>query len=98
MVEPAETRTRTAAEYDSGMTTKIAVSLPDDLVDQARAAVQAGAAASVSAYVAQAMRTFGRSESLASVVAEIYGEVGHPTARDRAWVRKMLDRVEDASG
>jgi Arc/MetJ-type ribon-helix-helix transcriptional regulator len=53
------------------MTTKIAVSLPDELVLQARAAVQAGAATSVSAYVAQAMRTFGRSESLADVVAEI---------------------------
>jgi Arc/MetJ-type ribon-helix-helix transcriptional regulator len=80
------------------MTTKIAVSLPDELVVQARAAVQAGAATSVSAYVAQAMRTFGRSESLADVVAEIYGEIGRPTARDRAWVGKALDSVEDSAG
>jgi Arc/MetJ-type ribon-helix-helix transcriptional regulator len=78
------------------MTTKIAVSLPDDLVAQARAAVDAGQAASVSAYVAEALRNFGRAETLADVVAEIYDEVGRPTARDRSWVGRVLDRVEDS--
>ena len=36
------------------MTTKLAVSLPDELAEQARQAVREGRAASVSAYIADA--------------------------------------------
>ena len=46
--------------YDPGMTTKIAVSLPDKLLAEAKAAVASGRAASVSAFVAEAMSAASR--------------------------------------
>ena len=57
--------------YDSGMTTKIAVSLPDELVDAARAAVREGRAPSVSAYVADAMADKARRTSLGELLDEL---------------------------
>ena len=78
------------AQYDSSMTIKIAVSLPDELVAEAKAAVASGRAASVSAYVAEAMRGVSRRETLLEVLDDIYEEVGHPTAEDRAWAREQL--------
>lgn len=77
-------------EYDSGMTTKIAVSLPDDLVDAARAAVRDGRAASVSGFVAEALAAHVRSGSLAALVADIIAEDGPPSAEDEAWAASML--------
>ena len=72
------------------MTVKIAVSLPDDLVAEAKTAVASGRAASVSAYVADAMRSVSRRESLREVLVDIYEEIGHPTAEERAWAREQL--------
>ena len=57
--------------YDSGMTTKIAVSLPDELVDAARAAVREGRAPSVSAYVADAMADKARRTPLGELLDEL---------------------------
>ena len=57
--------------YDSGMTTKIAVSLPDELVEAARAAVRDGRAASVSAYVADAMADKARRTSLGELLDDL---------------------------
>ncbi len=78
------------AWYDSGMTTKIAVSLPDDVVDDARAAVERGEAASVSAYVAAAMRSFARKDSLAAFLDDIDAELGPPSDKDLTWARVAL--------
>lgn len=64
--------------YDSGMTTKIAVSLPDELVEAAREAVRDGRAASVSAYVADAMADKARRSSLGEILDQLdrlYGPV-----------------------
>ncbi|MGH8930312.1 MAG: toxin-antitoxin system antitoxin subunit [Egibacteraceae bacterium] len=72
------------------MTTKIAVSLPDDLVVVARRAVAEGRAASVSAFVAGALEEQGRYADLASLLAEMAAEAGPPTAEDRAWARHAL--------
>jgi Arc/MetJ-type ribon-helix-helix transcriptional regulator len=72
------------------MTKKIAVSLPDDLVAEAKDAVASGRAASVSAYVADAMRAVGRRESLLDVIQDIYEEIGYPTAEEREWAREQL--------
>ena len=80
----------TAARYDPGMTVKIAVSLPDELVEQARAAVAAGRAASVSAYVADALREKGRRRTLADWVAEQEAEFGPITEAEAAWADKAL--------
>jgi Arc/MetJ-type ribon-helix-helix transcriptional regulator len=72
------------------MTKKIAVSLPDELVAEAKDAVASGRAASVSAYVADAMRAVGKRETLREVLDDIYEEIGYPTAEDRAWAREQL--------
>lgn len=76
--------------YARGMTTKIAVSLPDELVVAARQAVAAGQAASVSAFVADAIEEHGRYEQLAALLSEMAIEAGTPTEGDRLWAREAL--------
>ena len=61
----------------SGMTTsKIAVSLPSELVEHAQRAVSEGRAASVSAYVARALREQAKLDDLASLLDEMLAETG----------------------
>lgn len=72
------------------MTTKIAVSLPDDLVEAARQAVADGRAASVSAFVAEAMEEHGRYEQLSVLLSEMAAQAGAPTDADRVWARQAL--------
>jgi hypothetical protein len=72
------------------MTTKIAISLPDELVAAARAAVDRGESASVSAFVAQTIEKHGRYRELADLLAEMAAQAGTPTAEDRAWARAAL--------
>lgn len=71
------------------MTTKIAVSLPDELVAQARVAVEEGRAASVSAYVAEAMRAYGSRYSLRDWLDEMEAELGPPGPEVQAWARSV---------
>ena len=75
---------------DRGMTTRIAVSLPDDVVAAARAAVAEGRAAGVSALVSEALRAHLSGSTLSSVVAEMVAEHGEPTDADRAWAEEAL--------
>lgn len=72
------------------MTTKIAVSLPDELVAQARAAVQEGRAASVSAYVAEALADRYRRRSLVQLLDDLDAELGPTGADDVAWAARAL--------
>jgi Arc/MetJ-type ribon-helix-helix transcriptional regulator len=72
------------------MTTKIAVSLPDELVAAARRAVGEGRAPSVSAYVASALARQVRQDDLAALVAEMRAEHGAPSADDYAWADEVL--------
>lgn len=72
------------------MTTKIAVSLPDELVATAREAVADGRAPSVSSFVATALRAQRRYGQLADLLAEMADDAGQPTERDRAWARRAL--------
>ena len=73
------------------MTTKIAISLPDELVEQARRAVASGAAPSVSAYIAGAMSERGRRERLADVLGELLADSGGPmTDAERAAADDLL--------
>jgi Arc/MetJ-type ribon-helix-helix transcriptional regulator len=72
------------------MTTKIAVSLPDELVATARQAVAAGRAASVSAFIAQTITEHGRHADLVNLLAEMAAERGAPTQEDRVWAREAL--------
>ncbi len=81
---------RTGDRYDSGMTTKIAVSLPDELVAAAKRAVDERRAASVSAYVAAALARQVREDDLAMLLAEMHAEHGRPSAEDYAWADQVL--------
>ncbi len=72
------------------MTKKIAVSLPDHLVEEARAAVTSGDAASVSAYVAAAMHSYGRRDSLAALLDDLDADFGAPDPEVTTWARQTL--------
>ncbi len=74
-------------------TTKIAVSLPAELVDQAHRAVAEGRAPSVSAYVAKALEEKAKLDDLASLLDEMLAETGGPlTARERKAADRALGR------
>jgi len=67
------------------MTSKIAVSLPDELVDQARRAVVEGRAASVSAYIAESLMQRERRDSLIELLDDLDRELGPPGPEAREW-------------
>ena len=74
-------------------TTKIAVSLPAELVEQARRAVTEGRAASVSAYVAQALGEQAKLDDLRSLLEEMLAESGGPlSAAERRAADQALSR------
>jgi Arc/MetJ-type ribon-helix-helix transcriptional regulator len=79
------------------MTVKITVSLPDELVAEARAAVEAKQAASVSAYVATAMRVFADRYTWQDFMAEMNELHGPPSAEDYAWARAQLGLTDARS-
>ncbi len=62
--------------------TKIAVSLPAELVVQARRAVAEGRATSVSAYVAEALEDRSKLDDLASLLDEMLADTGGPLTAD----------------
>jgi antitoxin ParD1/3/4 len=72
---------------------KIAVSLPAELIDQAKRAVAEGRAANLSAYVAEAMAEKTKLDDLAQMLAEMLGETGGPlTDEERTAADKVLGR------
>jgi Arc/MetJ-type ribon-helix-helix transcriptional regulator len=78
-----------------GMTrkAKIAVTLPQELVLAARAAVREGRAASVSAYVAEAMAQRATADDLDALLAEMLDNTGGPmTDEERLWADQLLQR------
>lgn len=77
--------------YDAGMTIKIAVSLPDHLVIEARAAVAEGRADSVSGYVAEAMQAISRRQTLRELLDELDEEYGPPSAEAVGWAESFFD-------
>jgi antitoxin ParD1/3/4 len=70
---------------------KIAVSLPEEQIAAARRAVAEGRAASVSAYVSQALAAREREETLSGVVADLITELGRPSSEAYAWADEVLD-------
>ena len=47
-------------------------------------------AASVSAFISQALARRDADEEMAETIAEIYAESGRPTEEDRLWARRVL--------
>jgi Arc/MetJ-type ribon-helix-helix transcriptional regulator len=78
----------------TGMTTsKIAVSLPAELVEQAQRAVADGRAPSVSAYVASALEEKAKLDDLAALLDEMLAESGGPlTTREKKAADRALGR------
>jgi Arc/MetJ-type ribon-helix-helix transcriptional regulator len=72
------------------MTVKLAVSLPDELAEQARRAVREGRADSVSGYIADALAQAERTRSISTLVADMRAEDGKPSEEDYAWARRAL--------
>jgi Arc/MetJ-type ribon-helix-helix transcriptional regulator len=71
-------------------TAKIAVTLPPELVEAAKRAVETGRAPSVSAYVAKALARQERADSVAELLGELIEQHGEPSADDYAWARHAL--------
>ena len=71
-------------------TVKVTVTIPEDVLAEAEAAVQAGAARSLSAYVTQALSVQPKRESLSAIIADLRAEIGPPTEEERAWARHAL--------
>lgn len=61
------------------------------VLSAAEAAVEAGQAPSVSAWVSAAMSECARRQRLTDVLAEIRSELGPPTDEETAWARSVLD-------
>ena len=72
------------------MTTKIAVSLPDELVAAAKRAVAEGRSASVSAYVAEALARQAGADDLVAMIGEMRAAHGAPSDEDYAWADQAL--------
>ena len=78
------------AQYDESMTRRITVSLPDHLVEAATAAVEEGRAASVSAYVAEALTEKAARETLADFLADWREQVGPESSEEDGWAQSVL--------
>lgn len=76
--------------YDCGMTTKVAISLPDDVLASARQAVAEGRASSLSGYISSTLAERQDYEDLAELLAEMAAETGGPSVEDRRWARQAL--------
>jgi len=72
------------------MTTKVAISLPDEVLAAARRAVREGRATSLSGYIAATLAERHEYEDLAILLADMASEAGKPTKADRRWARKAL--------
>lgn len=72
------------------MTTKITVSLPDEQVEELRAAVRAGKGRSVSALVSEALAEHLPRESLSELLDDLSEQFGPPSPDDVAWAKQAL--------
>ena len=82
--------TDTTPWYDSGMTQKIAVSLPDEQVVSIRRAVEQGRAPSVSGFISAAVARAQREDDLAQLLDDLDRELGPVDDADLAWADKAL--------
>ena len=69
---------------------KVTVSLPHELIAAAERRVRGGSAASLSAFVAEALSEKLEHERLADVLDSMDREYGPPSAEDEAWARRIL--------
>ena len=78
------------ARYTRSMRSRVTVTVDESAVRAAEAAVAAGRAPSVSAWVARAMSDRAQRDRLTDVLAEIRAELGPATDEESAWARSVL--------
>ena len=76
--------------YAVDMRTRLTITVDEEVARAAEAAVAAGKAPSVSAWVAMAMSDRATRETLADVLGEIRAELGPATDDETAWARSVL--------
>ncbi len=69
---------------------KVAVTIPAGELAAARRAVRRGRAASLSAYVSDAVAAYRREDSLRALVDEMIAKHGEPSTEAYAWADRVL--------
>ncbi len=77
-----------------GVTTKLTISVPDDVAAEAREAVHAGHAASVSGYVAAAIEHYRQAVTLDEWLNRVDDELGPPSPEAFAWAESVLGTTD----
>lgn len=75
-------------------TRKVAITLPEEQVVEAKRAVAEGRARSVSAYVAAAIAARVEHDGLRAYVDALIAEHGKPSSEDYAWADAQLDSAQ----
>lgn len=79
------------------MTTKLTISVPDELAAQARAAVRDGRANSVSGYIVAALEHYRDAATLDEWLDRVDGDLGRPSPEAFAWAESQLGTADDRS-
>lgn len=69
---------------------KIAITLDEGTLRKVRAAVRAHRAASVSAYISQAVAKQTRDDSMERLIADLKRERGEPPRKAIEWAKRVL--------
>jgi hypothetical protein len=85
---------RLRSGYDESMPKeKIAITLEASTLAQVKDLVRSRKAASVSAYISDAVAARLEADSMGELVKELVREQGQPSRGARAWARKVLGRL-----
>lgn len=71
-------------------TAKVALSIPRDVLNEARNEVAKGRAESLSAFVSRALDEKLRRDELTTILDAMDARAGVPTEEEKAWARRVL--------
>lgn len=69
---------------------KVALSIPADLLEQAKAEVASGRAKNLSVFVSEALDQKLRRDELNGILDAMDAEHGHPNRSAQAWAKRVL--------
>jgi Arc/MetJ-type ribon-helix-helix transcriptional regulator len=73
-------------------TSKVAISMPSEVLSLAKRKVRAGRAKSLSAFVSEAVDEKLQREDLADILAAMDNEHGKPDAASEKWAKRIVRR------
>jgi hypothetical protein len=83
---------RPPPRYDKSMNSaKVALSIPAELLEQAKAEVAAGRAKNLSVFVSEALDQRLRRDELSIILDAMDAEHGPPSKAAKAWARRVLE-------